>query len=284
MSVIKSSERNEFVLDNDFEINQVNLTTPEKEHTHQFVELVYTLRGKGIHEVNGKTYRVKSGDMLIINYHCRHSVTPIEDLSYTDIMLKPQYVNDTLIGTEDLFLLLTLRDFSDLSNQIIKDNILLHFDGEEKERLETLIRWIKDEQRNSAPASHLMTHSALSMLLCTVFRKMTENQPSRLSINDRLLSYIERNCGNKLLINELASMCGYTTEHFSRIFRKYTSKTPLEFVTECRIKRAMELLLKTDKSVEVIMSECGFANRTAFFKKFSSHVGTTPLQYRKNQK
>lgn len=284
MSVIKSGDTGEFILDNDFELNRVNLKVSEKEHTHQFVELVYTLSGKGIHEINGKPYCVKGGDMLIINYHCRHAITPVENLKYIDIMLKPQYVNDTLTGTEDLFLLLSLNDFSDLSNRIIKENILIHFDGEDKTKIETLLLWIQNEQKNPAPAGRLMIHSGLSMLLCTVFRKMTENQSSRLSINDRLLSYIERNCGNKLLINELAAMCGYTTEHFSRIFRKYTSKTPLEFVTECRIKRAMELLLKTDKSVEVIMSECGFANRTAFFKKFSSHVGTTPLQFRKSQK
>ena len=45
-----------------------------------------------------------------------------------------------------------------------------------------------------------------------------------------------------------------------------------------------ELLVKTDKSIESIMYECGFTNRTAFYKKFYEHNGNTPLQYRKNQK
>ena len=125
MGIIKKKKTGEFDLDNDYFINRVNLKKEEEEHTHKFIELVYTLSGKGIHKIDGKEYRVTGGDMLIVNYHCRHSVTPIENLNYVDIMLKSQYVNDTLKGTEDIFLLLNLRDFSDFSNSVIKDNLLL---------------------------------------------------------------------------------------------------------------------------------------------------------------
>ena len=136
MGIIKKKGTNEFDLDNNYFINKVNLKKPEEEHTHKFIELVYTLNGKGIHKIDDQEYRIKGGDMLLINYHRRHSIVPIENLSYIDIMLKPENVNQTLKGTEDLFLLLHLSDFSDLSNKIIKDNILLHFDSEEKKRIE----------------------------------------------------------------------------------------------------------------------------------------------------
>jgi AraC-like DNA-binding protein len=53
---------------------------------------------------------------------------------------------------------------------------------------------------------------------------------------------------------------------------------------DCRIKIAKKLLTDTDKSIESILYECGFTNRTAFFKKFYKIVGCTPLQFRKNQK
>lgn len=284
MSVVKMKDTCEFVLDSDYEINFVHLVKTEEEHIHQFVELVYTRSGRGIHKMDGKEYHVKGGDLLVINYHCRHAVTPIDQLSYVDIMLKPEYVNDTLRGTEDVFLLLQLSDFADLSTHIIKDNLLLHFEGEERKKIEFLLNWTREEQKLRAPASHLIMYSALSMLLSIVFRKMTENQNARLSVNDHLLSYIERNCCNKLLIHEMAAKCGYTMEHFSRIFKRYTGKTPVSYITDCRINRAKELLVKTDKPIEAIISECGFSNRTAFFKKFSASVGTTPLQFRKNQK
>ena len=284
MGIIKRAQPFEFDLDNDYFINKVELKKKEEEHTHKFIELVYTLSGKGLHQIDGKEYRVCAGDMLIINYHCSHCVTPIENLSYIDIMLKPEYVNETLKGTEDIFLLLNLRDFSDFSNSVIKNNILLHFDSEERKKIDFLLNWTKDEQKTAAPAGNLIMRSALSMLLSLVFRKMTERESSRLSLNDQLLSYIERNCSSRLLICEMAAKCGYTTEHFSRIFKAFFGQSPVSYLNTCRIRKAKEMLLKTDKPIELIIQECGFSNRTAFFKKFSEDTGLSPLKYRKNQK
>jgi AraC-like DNA-binding protein/mannose-6-phosphate isomerase-like protein (cupin superfamily) len=284
MGIIKRKETAEFDLDNDYFIHRVDLKRAEEEHTHKFIELVYTLSGRGVHRVDGREYHVKGGDMLIVNYHCRHAVTPIENLSYIDIMLKPEYVNDTLKGTEDIFLLLNLRDFSDLSNSVIRDNLLISFDGDDRQRIEFLLGWTREEQKNVAPAGELIIYSALSMLLSLVFRKMTENRSLRPALNDQLLSYMERNCANRLLIREMADACGYTPEHFSRIFKAYVGRSPVAYLGECRIKRAKELLSSTDRSVEEIIEECGFSNRTAFFKKFADSTGLSPLQYRKNQK
>lgn len=284
MSIVNKNEKGEYVLKGNYDIHTVYLKEPEPEHTHQFIELVYTLSGKGIHKINGREYHVKSGDILIVNFHCRHAIKPIENLRYIDIMLKPEYVNDTLKGTEDLFLLLQLGDFSALSPHIIKDNLLLHFEGEERKRIELLLEWTREEQQKHAPASNLILYSALTMLLSLVFRKMAENQNVRISLNDHLLDYIKQNCANRLIIKDLAAKCGYTAEHFSRMFKEYTGKAPISYVTECRINKAKELLIKTDQSIETIMFECGFSNRTAFFKKFSELEKTTPLQFRKNQK
>ena len=147
-----------------------------------------------------------------------------------------------------------------------------------------LLDWTQEEQRLSAPAGELIIYSALSMLLSVMFRKMTENQSARASINDQLLAYIERNCGDRLLINEIAAKCGYTVEHFSRIFKAYTGKPPVAYIKDCRMKKAKRMLVETDKSIDTIISECGISNRTEFFKSFYERFGATPLRYRKNQK
>lgn len=284
MSVVLKKESGEFVLDKDYEINTVRLLKTENEHTHGFVEMVYTLSGRGVHKIDGEEYYVKSGDMLIINYHSCHTVTPINDLCYIDIMLKPEYINDTLKGTEDVFLVLKLPDFSDLSSSIIKDNVLLHFDGDEKKRIEFLLEWTNEEQKKRLPAADTALYSALTLLLITVFRKMAEKSNARLTLDERMLSYMKKNCSDKILISEIAAACGYTPEHFSRRFKKYTGKTPVQYILDARISRAKELLKTTEKPIETVISECGFSNRTAFFEKFSESVGITPLQYRKNQK
>ena len=283
MGIIKKSD-NVFDLTNEFYINFVDLQKTEEVHTHNFIEIVYTLDGRGIHRVDGEEYIVKGGNVLLINYHRRHEIVPIENLRYVDIMIKPEFLSDTLRDTDDLFLLLRLSDFIDVSNLVKKENVFLYFDGEERRKIEFLIDWLREEQMMSAPAGSMILHSALLLILSMLFRKMTESQDTKLSLNKHLLEYIERNCCNRLLIHELSQKCGYTSEHFSRVFKKNIGMTPSSYVMECRIKKAKELLLTTDNSIETIVFECGFSNRTAFFKKFFELVGVTPLQYRKNQK
>ena len=113
---------------------------------------------------------------------------------------------------------------------------------------------------------------------------MTENQSERFKINEHLLDFIRKNCSERLSIKEIALKCGYTPEHFSRIYKKYTGVSPTEFILSCKIDRAKKLIATTDMPIEAVMLECGFSNRTAFFNSFSKNVGCTPLKYRKNQK
>ncbi len=283
MSVILHKDTGEWVMDREYEINIVFLTRTEQVHTHRFIELVYTLQGKGLHRIDDREYPVQAGDLLLINYRSRHTVEPLENLRYADIMLQPGYVSETLRGTEDLLLLLQLQEFSDLSGQVRPENVLLHFDGEERQRLEFLIQWTKREQEANAPAGELIRHCALTMLLSLVFRKMSERPSGRMTVGEVLLSYIRRNAHRGLSVSEIARLCGYSPEHFSRVFRCRTGRSPSEYILQCRIDRAKELLSRTELPVETVLSECGFTNRTAFFRHFTAQVGKTPLQYRKHQ-
>lgn len=283
MSVILKTNTSEWILDSQYELNRVHLLQTEKCHTHQFIEIVYTYQGRGRHRIDDREYPVGHGDLLLINYRSQHTVEPIENLEYVDIMLKPEYVNETLRGTENAFLLLKLHDFSEFDKNIMNENILLHFDGDDRKKLETLIEWTEEEQRTKTIGGELIQHSMLNLLLSMIFRKMAQSKADRFCVNEALLAYIDQNCSDPLRLDELAAKCFYTPEHFSRTFKKYTGLTLKEYIFERRIQKAKRLLERTDMPIERIISECGFSNRTAFFKKFSQIVGCTPLQYRKNQ-
>lgn len=284
MSVILHTDTSEWVLEGEYEINRVALQIPEPCHTHRFIEVVYTYHGKGRHIIDDREYIVGHGDLLVVACNSRHTVEPIQELKYVDIMIEPSFANDLLRGTEDAFLLSALFRSEKNAEHVSCDRSLLSFDGEERARLESLIEWTEEEQKRKAPDSAFFRHSVLKLLLGLIYRKLSSIERARFSVNDTLLAYIEKNCVDQLREEDLAAKCYYTTAHFSRAFKRYTGRTFTEYVCDCRIKRAKKLLVGTDKPIERILSECGFRNRTAFFKRFFDRVGCTPLQYRKNQK
>ena len=284
MSVVLKKSTSEWILDKPYEINRIHLTRTEERHTHNFVEIVYTYRGRGRHRIDDGEYLVEHGDLLIVNYHSNHTVEPIEDLCYVDLMLKPEYLGESLRGTEDVFLLLQLQDFTEFNADAVRSHAFVHLDGEERKKVEMLIEWTEEEQHRQAAGSELVRHAALRLLLGIILRKMAEEEPRQISVNAAMLRYIEQNCAEPLRLDALAARCHYTSEHFSRMFKRYAGKTFKEYLLSCRIKRARRLLRDTEMSIEHVISECGFSNRTAFFKRFSEAVGQSPFQYRKNQK
>ena len=95
-----------------------------------------------------------------------------------------------------------------------------------------------------------------------------------------LLDYIREHAAQRLSAGMMAQRCYYTIEHFSRKFKRFTSKTFTEYLTECRLDIAEELLSNTRKTVDTVISLSGFTSRGEFFKKFAERFGTTPLEYR----
>lgn len=283
MSVSLEKSTSKWILDRPYEINRIHLTNVELCHTHNFIEMVYTYRGRGRHVIDDREYLAEHGDLLLINYHSKHTVEPVEDLRYVDIMLKPEYVSESLRGAEDVFLLLTLREFTEFDGDAVRENTIIRFEGEERKKIETLIEWTEEEQMNRSIGGELVLRSTLNLLLGMVFRKMAETRTRQLAVNELLLEYIEQNCAENLRLDALAARCHYTPEHFSRVFKRYTGMSPKAYIFSCRIKKAKRMLKQTDMPIEQIISECGFSNRTAFFKKFFETVEQSPLQYRKNQ-
>lgn len=97
----------------------------------------------------------------------------------------------------------------------------------------------------------------------------------------KVLTYIKEHYTEKIYIGDLASLIGMNQQYFCRFFKKALGRTPVEYINDYRIRKAMDLLSHTDKQVTEICLDCGFHNLGNFLKEFRKTVGCTPLQYRK---
>ena len=260
-------------------------TSPnEPIHTHDFLELVYIVSGKGKQYVDGKEYPVTRGDLLFINYNQTHAFSSGKGMEYYNIYMQPSVVSANLINADNAFRMLALKSFEDFREGVGEDHPVVRFSAKELFEVETCIQAIKRELESEESGSDTVVKSYLTILLTYMFRKMAvyeDVQGEKHGKIQELIRYIEENCTKKLSLEELANQCFYNPSYFCRVFKEYSGVTVTEFIHENRIRKSCELLKNTSMSIEDISRQIGYTNKTSFYKRFRAQLGISPADYRK---
>jgi AraC-like DNA-binding protein len=96
----------------------------------------------------------------------------------------------------------------------------------------------------------------------------------------RVTEYIEAHLEHDLSLTKIAAVAQMSPDHFARLFRQATGRTPHQYVVICRIERAKRLLQETDWPIIDIGRQVGFTDQSYFTAVFRKHVSTTPNAYR----
>lgn len=83
-------------------------------------------------------------------------------------------------------------------------------------------------------------------------------------------------------VNTMADSFHSTAEHFSRVFKKFKSINPKEYLIGCKVDWAKAQIKNSKKSISSIAYEAGYRTPQFFVKIFKQRMGLTPNQYRKN--
>lgn len=102
----------------------------------------------------------------------------------------------------------------------------------------------------------------------------------RCQILRRVIRYVNANLDSKLAWDELAAAVGLKAFAFARHFKHCAGMTPHQYVTRCRLRRAMRLLSRSDLSLAEIALEVGCSCQSHLTALFRRHLGTTPGTYR----
>jgi transcriptional regulator GlxA family with amidase domain len=96
----------------------------------------------------------------------------------------------------------------------------------------------------------------------------------------RVREYIEANLEENISIQVLAGIAGLSMYHFARAFKQSEGVTPHDYLVQCRVRRAQELLSGTDLPMSEIALASGFSDQSHCARRFREHVGVTPSTYR----
>jgi AraC-like DNA-binding protein len=82
-------------------------------------------------------------------------------------------------------------------------------------------------------------------------------------------------------VESLAEAAGMSRSAFAARFKELLGQTPLGYVTEWRMQKAMQLLQQRDKKLIDVARSVGYESDAAFSKAFKRVVGANPGEYLK---
>ena len=255
----------------------------EPPHTHGFIEIVYILDGVVDQWVNGVYYETRHGDMLLLPCGSVHSFVGRTNFKYVNICFSPRFSDDAELTVEMALAQMAERTVQRIA-QIAPTPKLTFFGGERK-AIEDLLMGIRGEIRGKEESWGRVANGYLNVLVEKMLRKAEEGCPKDVGdVWKELSEYIDANLDADLTLATLSKRCFYNPSYFSRVFKEKFQMPLLEYVNRKRIAYAVQLLEKTEFSIDIIGAKVGFSDRSAFYRAFSKYVKSTPSDYRKVKK
>ena len=131
----------------------------------------------------------------------------------------------------------------------------------------------------------LRRNAGLLELLSDLIRERAERAesdsiPNIYSYSEYAVRYINNHFSEKIRIQDLANHIGISRSYLVKLMKQETGMSPQEYLIETRMRRASDLLSRTNDSIKVVAAECGYEDALAFSKVFKTRFGLNPTQYR----
>ena len=250
---------------------------PTKEHTHDYIEIVYVKNGTAIEYVDGTGYSVRRGDVIFMTPNSVHAFKPCENFEHIEIFFSPRLIGEEVITASHSLTLLALTSFDKFRHD--QSYGLVRFEGDEIREVEHILDSMQKEFDDQKEGYEAYMCNCLNMLLIKMVRASSKNAEVT-DVWDAIEEYIDRNSDKRITLSAIASKCFYNPSYFSRVFKQKYGTTLTEYMKSKRIEKAKKLLAEGVLTVDQVIQAVGFTDRSAFYAAFHAIVGCTPAEYR----
>lgn len=94
-------------------------------------------------------------------------------------------------------------------------------------------------------------------------------------------TYILENLNEVLSVKDVAKHVSLNPEYFTRLFKRSTGTNIKDFIIECKITAAKDLLQNSSLPITIIALELGYSNFSHFTQTFKKITNLTPSEYRR---
>ena len=239
-------------------------------HCHDYFEIEFVISGVMKNTVNGSKQRMERGDLFMLSVADSHRID-IE--SGNCLIYKLNFRPDAF--PPDMRGLLASTPLP----------LVQHYDGAGFDAMLSDFKRLSraDADSDGRPLSAIALRVAAEAILCRALSRVpaSETLPRLPEAVREGIRYIRENLSEPFRLSDLAAKVCLSPDHFSHLFRKYTSISPRAFLRECRMQSAHELLTSTELPVAEIAARVGYTSPSLFYRHISETYAKKPLDIRR---
>jgi AraC-like DNA-binding protein len=146
-----------------------------------------------------------------------------------------------------------------------------------------IFRDLMDEGRSTSVHREencvLLTRVLLRRIEAQSLTRLPANALARQTFK-RCREYIARNFMRMTTLSEVAEGCDVTVPYLCRLFDQFFDCSPYDYMTQLKMSRAENLLLRPNSPIHEIAGAVGYKDARLFARNFKAMYGKSPTQYR----
>ena len=264
-------------LTDDFRLFHLTAPVPSETapHYHDFCKILVMLKGSIGYTIEGRSYQLLPGDIVLVNHgeiHCPH---PGERTFYERLILylSPLFLEQVSPGAP-------LNRCFDQARY--RHSSVLRLADEERRLLFDLLTRLEDSaKKEEAYASALYRRTLLLEFLICLNRAALNERTAYLhtgSLNYQvsgLIAYVNSHLEEDLSIPALSEQCGLSPYRMMHLFKEETGCTIGSYIAQKRLALARERMRLGQNATEACFG-CGFSSYSAFLRAYKRQFGETP--------
>jgi AraC family L-rhamnose operon regulatory protein RhaS len=263
---------------------------PSPPHRHHYFELIYVLKGSGIHQINAGNYNYEKGNLFLLTPEDEHTFKPLSATAFfiidftKNFFLQRSHKEQRLANASDLFEKL---EYIFHNQERLKGDVIT---GEkDKEFAGILIERLIAEKQNPTKEPDNLPKNIVFLLLDLIARSIRQQivyplkRARTQQMIHEIINYVQQNIyyNDLIKIEQIAAHFHKTKDYISLYFKKQTGINLKDFIINYKLELVKTRLQYSDLTISEIAAELGFTDESHLNKTFKKKFGQTANHYRR---
>jgi len=249
-------------------------------HMHKKYEIYYLTEGSRKYFIDDSIYLVNPGNLVLIDADAVHKTANMGDVPHSRIVINfsQNFIDDFSNELKALELMSIFKTKFTVLPLSFKYKLII------ENILSRLVEIGCDEKEPHKVILQLLLSELLIMIkeyIEVVEEKQYESHRIVNTRVDKILKYMSTNYSDELTLTSIAEKFFISPFYLSKIFKKSTNLSIVEYINSLRIREAKELLEHSSLKIADIAEKVGFSSSSHFSRTFKLVTGLAPQQYKK---